>query len=58
MDVEGYVPVAFVGSFHAVYSLHQDYASLLEAMKQSEVIMDGKNGFGQMLRADMVFQSI
>jgi hypothetical protein len=44
MDVEGYVPVAFVGSFHAVYSLHQDYASLLEAMKQSEVIeLDEQN---------------
>lgn len=38
MDVEGYVPLAFVGSFQAVYSLHQDYASLLDAVKSSEYL--------------------
>lgn len=38
MDVDGYVPLAFVGSFQAVYSLHQDYPSLLEAMQSSEVV--------------------
>ncbi|DBA01413.1 TPA: hypothetical protein N0F65_007310 [Lagenidium giganteum] len=44
MDVDGYVPLAFVGSFQAVYSLHQDYASLLEAMKTSEYIeLDEEN---------------
>lgn len=44
MDVDGYVPLAFVGSFQAVYSVHQDYASLLEAMKASEVVeLDEEN---------------
>jgi la-related protein 1 len=38
MDVDGYVPLAFVGSFQAVYSVHQDYASLLEAVKSSESV--------------------
>nr|CCA18323.1 conserved hypothetical protein [Albugo laibachii Nc14]CCA18404.1 conserved hypothetical protein [Albugo laibachii Nc14] len=38
MDVDGFVPLAFVGSFQAVYSLHQDYPSLLEAMQCSEVL--------------------
>ncbi|GMF46327.1 unnamed protein product [Phytophthora fragariaefolia] len=38
MDVDGYVPLAFVGSFQAVYSVHQDYASLLEAVKQSDAL--------------------
>ncbi|CEG43130.1 RNA-binding protein LARP/SRO9 and related La domain proteins [Plasmopara halstedii] len=44
MDVDGYVPLAFVGSFQAVYSVHQDYESLLEAMKHSDTIeLDEKN---------------
>ncbi|KAL3667728.1 hypothetical protein V7S43_007281 [Phytophthora oleae] len=44
MDVDGYVPLAFVGSFQAVYSVHQDYDSLLEAMKDSETIeLDEEN---------------
>ncbi|POM60459.1 La domain family [Phytophthora palmivora] len=44
MDVDGYVPLAFVGSFQAVYSVHQDYESLLEAMKNSETIeLDEQN---------------
>lgn len=38
MDVDGFVPLAFVGSFQAVYSVHQDYLSLLEAMKDSELV--------------------
>ncbi|KAF1313527.1 Rna-binding protein, partial [Globisporangium splendens] len=38
MDIDGYVPLAFVGSFQAVYSVHQDYPSLLEAMKISESV--------------------
>ncbi|EEY62893.1 uncharacterized protein PITG_15329 [Phytophthora infestans T30-4] len=44
MDVDGFVPLAFVGSFQAVYSVHQDYESLLEAMKQSETVeLDEQN---------------
>ncbi|KAG3184437.1 hypothetical protein PC128_g13737 [Phytophthora cactorum] len=44
MDVDGYVPLAFVGSFQAVYSVHQDYESLLEAMKHSETVeLDEQN---------------
>ncbi|RLN54427.1 hypothetical protein BBJ29_007525 [Phytophthora kernoviae] len=44
MDVDGFVPLAFVGSFQAVYSVHQDYESLLEAMKHSETIeLDEQN---------------
>ncbi|RHY35530.1 hypothetical protein DYB32_000024 [Aphanomyces invadans] len=44
MDVDGYVPVAFVGSFQSVYSMHQDYPSLLAAMKTSTVLeFDEKN---------------
>ncbi|KAG7387267.1 hypothetical protein PHYBOEH_008327 [Phytophthora boehmeriae] len=44
MDVDGFVPLAFVGSFQAVYSVHQDYESLLEAMKSSETIeLDEQN---------------
>ncbi|KAK1942925.1 La-related protein 1 [Phytophthora citrophthora] len=44
MDVDGFVPLAFVGSFQAVYSVHQDYDSLLEAMKDSETIeLDEEN---------------
>ncbi|ETI33428.1 hypothetical protein F443_19885 [Phytophthora nicotianae P1569] len=44
MDVDGYVPLAFVGSFQAVYSVHQDYESLLEAMKNSETVeLDEQN---------------
>ncbi|KAG6617568.1 RNA-binding protein LARP/SRO9 [Phytophthora cinnamomi] len=44
MDVDGFVPLAFVGSFQAVYSVHQDYASLLEAVKQSETLeLDEQN---------------
>ncbi|CAI5705997.1 hypothetical protein KXD40_009624 [Peronospora effusa] len=44
MDVDGYVPLAFVGSFQAVYSVHQDYQSLLEVMKHSETIeLDEQN---------------
>ena len=38
MDVEGYVPVAFLASFHSVYAIHQGYASLLESLKNSEVV--------------------
>ncbi|CAH0474350.1 unnamed protein product [Peronospora belbahrii] len=38
MDVDGYVPLAFVGSFQAVYSIHQDYPSLFDAMKDSETL--------------------
>jgi la-related protein 1 len=38
MDVDGFVPLAFVGSFQAVYSVHQDYVSLLDAMKESELV--------------------
>ncbi|KAF1781465.1 Winged helix-turn-helix DNA-binding domain [Phytophthora cactorum] len=66
MDVDGYVPLAFVGSFQAVYSVHQDYESLLEAMKHSETVeldeqnekivsvKDGKSGSGPMPREDTV----
>ncbi|KAF0737979.1 hypothetical protein Ae201684_005975 [Aphanomyces euteiches] len=44
MDVDGYVPVAFVGSFQSVYSIHQDYPSLLAAMKTSTFLeFDEKN---------------
>ena len=44
MDVDGYVPLAFVGSFQAVYSIHQDYESLFEAMKHSKTIeLDEQN---------------
>ena len=44
MDVDGYVPLAFVGSFQAVYSVHQDYESLFEAMKHSKTIqLDEQN---------------
>ncbi|CAI5725180.1 unnamed protein product [Peronospora destructor] len=44
MDVDGYVPLAFVGSFQAVYSAHQDYQSLLESMKRSKTIeLDEQN---------------
>ncbi|KAJ0391668.1 hypothetical protein P43SY_011723 [Pythium insidiosum] len=44
MDVDGFVPLAFVGSFQAVFSVHQDYPSLLEAMKYSQVIeLDEEN---------------
>ncbi|ETV82370.1 hypothetical protein H257_05023 [Aphanomyces astaci] len=44
MDVDGYVPVAFVGSFQSVYSIHQDYPSLLAAMKTSTLLeYDDKN---------------
>ncbi|KAG7376647.1 hypothetical protein PHYPSEUDO_012952 [Phytophthora pseudosyringae] len=44
MDVDGFVPLAFVGSFQAVYSVHQDYDSLLETMKDSEAIeLDEQN---------------
>lgn len=38
MDVDGFVPLAFVGSFQAVYAVHQDYASLLDAMKTSALV--------------------
>lgn len=38
MDVDGYVPLAFVGSFQAVFAMHQDYPSLLEAVKDSDVL--------------------
>lgn len=38
MDVDGFVPLAFVGSFQAVYSVHQDYPSLLDAVKESESV--------------------
>ncbi|RLN32374.1 hypothetical protein BBJ28_00024242, partial [Nothophytophthora sp. Chile5] len=44
MDVDGFVPLAFVGSFQAVYSVHQDYESLLEVMKHSETVeLDEQN---------------
>ncbi|OWZ06733.1 hypothetical protein PHMEG_00020974 [Phytophthora megakarya] len=44
MDVDGFVPLAFVGSFQAVYSVHQDYESLLEAMKHSDSVeLDEQN---------------
>ncbi|KAE8963999.1 hypothetical protein PR003_g26523 [Phytophthora rubi] len=44
MDVDGFLPLAFVGSFQAVYSVHQDYASLLEAVKHSETLeLDEQN---------------
>jgi len=44
MDVDGYVPLAFVGSFQAVFAIHQDYASLLSAMKKSLIVeLDEKN---------------
>ncbi|KAL4174380.1 hypothetical protein KRP22_006318 [Phytophthora ramorum] len=44
MDVDGFVPLAFVGSFQAVYSVHQDYESLLEAMKNSDTMeLDEQN---------------
>lgn len=38
MDMDGYVPVGFVAGFQAVYNVHQDYASLLEALKRSDVL--------------------
>ncbi|KAE8892657.1 hypothetical protein PF005_g24814 [Phytophthora fragariae] len=44
MDVDGFLPLAFVGSFQAVYSVHQDYASLLEAVKHSKTLeLDEQN---------------
>lgn len=44
MDVDGYVPVAFIANFQSVYSIHQDYPSLLESLKSSEVVeMDNVN---------------
>ena len=44
MDVDGYVPVGFVAGFQAVYNVHQDYASLFEALKHSQVLeMDVEN---------------
>lgn len=44
MDVDGFVPLAFVGSFQAVFAAHQDYPSLLEAMKDSESVeLDAAN---------------
>ncbi|OQR94671.1 hypothetical protein ACHHYP_20048 [Achlya hypogyna] len=44
MDVDGYVPLAFIGSFQAVYSVHRDYPTLLAAMKSSDVVeLDEKN---------------
>lgn len=44
MDVDGFVPLAFVGSFQAVYSVHQDYPSLLTAVKDSELVeLDEEN---------------
>jgi la-related protein 1 len=44
MDVDGYVPLAFVGSFQAVFAVHQDYPSLLEAVKHSETLeLDEEN---------------
>lgn len=38
MDVDGFVPLAFVGSFQAVFTMHQDYPSLLDTMKESEYL--------------------
>lgn len=38
MDVDGYVPVMLVAGFQAVYAYHQDYQSLLEALKTSEIL--------------------
>lgn len=38
MDLEGYVPVAFLASFQSVYAIHQGYPSLLESLKNSEVV--------------------
>ncbi|TMW67974.1 hypothetical protein Poli38472_007646 [Pythium oligandrum] len=44
MDVDGYVPLAFVGSFQAVYSVHQDYESLFDAVKESTILeLDEEN---------------
>lgn len=44
MDVDGYVPLAFVGSFQAVYALHQDYASLFDVMRESQIVeLDEEN---------------
>lgn len=44
MDMDGFVPLAFVGSFQAVYSVHQDYPSLLAAVKDSELVeLDEEN---------------
>lgn len=38
MDVDGYVPLAFVGSFQAVFAVHQDYPSLLDAVQASALL--------------------
>lgn len=38
MDVDGYVPVIMVANFQAVYMIHQDYASLLDALRSSTVV--------------------
>ncbi|OQR90488.1 hypothetical protein THRCLA_22545 [Thraustotheca clavata] len=44
MDIDGYVPLAFIGSFQAVFSVHQDYPTLFAAMKKSTVVdLDEKN---------------
>lgn len=44
MDVDGFVPLAFVGSFQAVFAAHQDYPSLLAAMAESDVVeLDAAN---------------
>lgn len=43
-DVNGYVPVALLANFQAVYSLHQDYDTLLESLKKSKILeMDEEN---------------
>ncbi|KDO22747.1 hypothetical protein SPRG_12174 [Saprolegnia parasitica CBS 223.65] len=44
MDVDGYVPLAFIGSFQAVFAAHRDYPTLLAAMKTSTTLeLDEKN---------------
>lgn len=44
MDVNGYVPLVFVANFQTVYSIHQDYDTLLNEMANSQILeLDTEN---------------
>jgi hypothetical protein len=38
MDSEGYLPVTLIASFHRVQALTHDFAKVVEAMQESDVL--------------------